>query len=96
MEFGPAPQADFLEPVPLFSRVVGTGWSRSQAVTSAQGDTMNRSRFAFVVGTAVLGLSTLTACGGVVLLLGLLATTHRAQASARRTAAALNPEALAV
>jgi MFS family permease len=36
----------------------------------------------------------LTACGGVVLLLGLIATTRRADASARRTAAALNPEAL--
>jgi predicted MFS family arabinose efflux permease len=37
---------------------------------------------------------TLTACGGVVLLLGFLATTVRATASARRTAAELNPEAL--
>jgi EmrB/QacA subfamily drug resistance transporter len=39
---------------------------------------------------------TLTACGGVVLLLGLLATGSRAKESARRTAVALNPEALAV
>jgi predicted MFS family arabinose efflux permease len=38
---------------------------------------------------------TLTACGGVVLLLGLMATTSRANDSARRTAAELNPEALA-
>ncbi|HEY3189776.1 MAG TPA: MFS transporter, partial [Solirubrobacteraceae bacterium] len=37
---------------------------------------------------------TLTACGGVVLVLGFLTTTSRATASARRTAAALNPEAL--
>ena len=37
---------------------------------------------------------TLTACSGAVLLLGLLATTGRAKASARRTAAELNPEAL--
>jgi EmrB/QacA subfamily drug resistance transporter len=36
----------------------------------------------------------LTACGGGVLVLGLLATTSRAAASARRTAAELNPEAL--
>jgi hypothetical protein len=36
----------------------------------------------------------LTACGGVVLLLGLMATTRRADASVRRTAVALNPEAL--
>ncbi len=38
---------------------------------------------------------TLAACGGVVLLLGFLATVPRAAASARRTAAELNPEALA-
>jgi EmrB/QacA subfamily drug resistance transporter len=38
---------------------------------------------------------TLTACGGLVLLLGLMGTSGRASASARRTAAALNPEALA-
>jgi EmrB/QacA subfamily drug resistance transporter len=36
----------------------------------------------------------LTACGGVVLLLGFIASTRRAGESARRTAAALNPEAL--
>jgi MFS family permease len=38
---------------------------------------------------------TVTACGGVVLVLGFLATTGRARASARRTAVELNPEALA-
>jgi MFS family permease len=37
---------------------------------------------------------TLAACGSVVLALGLAATSGRARASARRTAAALNPEAL--
>jgi EmrB/QacA subfamily drug resistance transporter len=36
----------------------------------------------------------LTACGGVVLVLGFIASTRRAGESARRTAAALNPEAL--
>jgi EmrB/QacA subfamily drug resistance transporter len=41
------------------------------------------------------GWWTLTALGGVVFLLGLVATSGRATASARRTAAALNPEALA-
>jgi EmrB/QacA subfamily drug resistance transporter len=41
------------------------------------------------------GWWTLTACGGVVLLLGFMATTTRANESARRTAAELNPEALA-
>jgi EmrB/QacA subfamily drug resistance transporter len=40
-------------------------------------------------------LWTLTACSSLVLLLGLLATTRRARESARRTAAELNPEALA-
>jgi MFS family permease len=40
------------------------------------------------------GWWTLTACGGLVLLLGLLATSGRAKASARHTAEALNPEAL--
>jgi EmrB/QacA subfamily drug resistance transporter len=38
---------------------------------------------------------TITAFGAVVLALGFLATTSRAGASARRTAAALNPEAIA-
>jgi hypothetical protein len=39
---------------------------------------------------------TLTACGGAVLALGLVATSGRAKASARRTAVELNPEALPV
>ena len=39
---------------------------------------------------------TLSACGAVVLLLGLIATTSRAKDSAQRTAAELNPEALLV
>ena len=53
------------------------------------------------VGAAGLALAshpawwTLAACGGAVLVLGLLATTPRANESARRTAAQLNPEALA-
>jgi MFS family permease len=37
---------------------------------------------------------TITACSGAVLAFGLLATTRRAAASAQRTAAQLNPEAL--
>jgi hypothetical protein len=37
----------------------------------------------------------LTACGALVLVFGVLATTTRATESARRTAAELNPEALA-
>ena len=46
-------------------------------------------------GVSSAGWWTLAACGAVVLLLGLFATTSRARASARRTAAELNPEALA-
>jgi Na+/melibiose symporter-like transporter len=38
---------------------------------------------------------TLSACGAVVLVLGLVATSRRAAESARRTAAELNPEMLA-
>jgi EmrB/QacA subfamily drug resistance transporter len=57
-----------------------------------------------VVGPVHTGLSaasppgwwTLAACGGLVLVLGFAATSSRARASARRTAAELNPEALAV
>ena len=40
------------------------------------------------------GWWTLMACGGVVLVLGFLATTRRAAESARRTAAERNPEAV--
>jgi EmrB/QacA subfamily drug resistance transporter len=40
------------------------------------------------------GWWTLAACGGVVLVLGLVATSGRARVSARRTAVELNPEAL--
>jgi EmrB/QacA subfamily drug resistance transporter len=47
------------------------------------------------LSSASLAWWTLTAFGAVVLLLGLLATTSRANASARRTAVQLNPEALA-
>jgi EmrB/QacA subfamily drug resistance transporter len=41
------------------------------------------------------GWWTLSACGGVVLVLGVVATSRRALDSARRTAAELNPEVLA-
>jgi EmrB/QacA subfamily drug resistance transporter len=54
-------------------------------------------------GVAHAGLSsgrpaawwTLSGCGAVVLVLAFVATSHRARSSARRTAVALNPEALA-
>jgi hypothetical protein len=40
------------------------------------------------------GWWTLAGCGAAVLLLGLIATSKRGRASARRTAEALNPEFL--
>ena len=60
-------------------------------VTSRVGESVH----ADLSSASAPGWWALTACGGVVLALGLLATTGRAKASARRTAAALNPEALA-
>ncbi|HYF28110.1 MAG TPA: MFS transporter, partial [Baekduia sp.] len=48
-----------------------------------------------IAAASHLGWWALTACGGVVLALGIVATSARALASARRTAAQLNPEALA-
>jgi EmrB/QacA subfamily drug resistance transporter len=57
----------------------------SHAGASVQGDLSSASHPAWW---------TLTALGAVVLLLGLMGTTSRANESARRTAAALNPEAL--
>ena len=57
----------------------------SQLGASAQGDLASASHRGWWV---------LAAAGALVLVLGLAATTGRAVASARRTAAALNPEAL--
>lgn len=59
-------------------------------VTASAGGTAGAS----LAAASSAGWWVLTACGGVVLVLGLLATTARADASARRTAAQLNPEAL--
>jgi len=75
---------------------------RAQAGVAAAIATTSR-QVGQALGVAVVGAIappaaawwTLAACGGVVLTLGLLATTTRAGASARRTAAQLNPEALA-
>jgi EmrB/QacA subfamily drug resistance transporter len=60
-------------------------------VTSRVGDSVHANLSA----ASPPGWWTLTACGGVVLVLGFTATTGRAKESARRTAAQLNPEALA-
>jgi predicted MFS family arabinose efflux permease len=79
-----------------------SGMPRAQAGVAAAIATTSR-QVGMTLGVAVVGALaasqagwwTLTACGGVVLVLGLMATTTRAHASAQRTAAALNPEALA-
>jgi EmrB/QacA subfamily drug resistance transporter len=79
-----------------------SGMPRAQAGVAAAIATTSR-QVGQTLGVAVVGALaashagwwTLTACGGLVLLLSLVATTTRANASARRTAAALNPEALA-
>jgi EmrB/QacA subfamily drug resistance transporter len=86
-----------------------SGMPRAQAGVASAIATTSR-QFGLTLGVAVVGAIvasgsagagvspaswwTLTACGGAVLLLGLLATTQRAGVSARRTAAALDPEAL--
>jgi EmrB/QacA subfamily drug resistance transporter len=85
-----------------------SGMPRAQAGVAAAIATTSR-QVGMTLGVAVIGAIaashagpsshpawwTLTACGGVVLVLGIVATTGRARASAHRTAAALNPEALA-
>ena len=79
-----------------------SGMPRAQAGVAAAIATTSR-QFGQTLGVAVVGAHagaesgwwTLTAFGAVVLVLGLVATSRRATASADRTAAALNPEALA-
>ncbi len=61
-------------------------------VTSRLGD----SAQANLSAASPPGWWTLTACGAIVLVLGFTATSGHAKESARRTAAMLNPEALAV
>jgi EmrB/QacA subfamily drug resistance transporter len=79
-----------------------SGMPRAQAGVASAIATTSR-QVGQTLGVAVVGAMsatsspawwTLTACGGAVLVLGLVATTGRAGESGRRTAAALNPEAL--
>jgi EmrB/QacA subfamily drug resistance transporter len=79
-----------------------SGMPRAQAGVASAIATTSR-QVGQTLGVAIVGAMsatsspawwTLTACGGVVLVLGLVATTGRAGESGRRTAAALNPEAL--
>jgi EmrB/QacA subfamily drug resistance transporter len=79
-----------------------SGMPRAQAGVASALATTSR-QVGQTLGVAVVGAMAthpawwiLTACGGVVLVLGVVATTGSARASARRTAAELNPEALAV
>jgi EmrB/QacA subfamily drug resistance transporter len=91
---------------PITSAAV-SGMPREQAGVAAAIATSSR-QVGQTLGVAIVGAIvasrgvsggpawwTLTAFGAVVLLLGFLATTDRARATARRTAAELNPEALA-
>jgi predicted MFS family arabinose efflux permease len=82
-----------------------SGMPRSQAGVAAAIATTSR-QVGQALGVAIVGAIvasgasaavpwwTLTACSAAVLVLGAVATGSRARASARRTAAALNPEAL--
>jgi EmrB/QacA subfamily drug resistance transporter len=79
-----------------------SGMPRAQAGVAAAIATTSR-QFGQTLGVAVVGAMaihpgwwTLTACGGLVLVLGFVATSSRGKESARRTAVELNPEALAV
>jgi predicted MFS family arabinose efflux permease len=74
-----------------------SGMPRERAGVAAAIATTSRQVGA-TLGVAVVGATaapwwTLAGCGAVVLVLGFAATTARAGASARRTAAELNPEA---
>jgi EmrB/QacA subfamily drug resistance transporter len=79
-----------------------SGMPRAQAGVAAAVATTSR-QVGQTLGVAVAGVLaatsaswwTLAGCGAAVLVLGFVATTRRAGESARRTAAQLNPEALA-
>jgi EmrB/QacA subfamily drug resistance transporter len=73
-----------------------SGMPRAQAGVASAIATTSR-QFGQTLGVAIVGSMgwwMLTALAGAVLVLGFVATTTRAGASARRTAAELNPEAL--
>jgi EmrB/QacA subfamily drug resistance transporter len=89
----PRAQAGVASAIATTSRQVG------QTLGVAVVGAIVTSRIGEVSGSALSSASaggwwTLTGCGGVVLGLGLMATTGWAKESARRTAAELNPEAL--
>jgi EmrB/QacA subfamily drug resistance transporter len=90
----PRAQAGVASAIATTSRQVGAtlGVAVVGAIVSSR---VGESVHADLASASHPGWWTLTACSGVVLALGFMATTARADRSARRTAAALNPEALA-
>jgi EmrB/QacA subfamily drug resistance transporter len=89
----PRAQAGVAAAIATTSRQVGQtlGVAVAGAIVTAQA---GGSLAAGVASASHPAWWTLAGCGGMVLLLGALSTGGRALASARRTAAALNPEAL--
>lgn len=72
------------------------GVAAAIATTSRQvGQTLGVAVMGAIAASGSSGWWPLTGCAALVLVLGMVATTGRARASARRTAVALNPEALA-
>ena len=89
----PRAQAGVASAIATTSRQVGQtlGVAVVGAIVTSR---VGESAHADLASASHPGWWTLTACGAVVLVLGFTATSGRAAASARRTAAALNPEAL--
>jgi EmrB/QacA subfamily drug resistance transporter len=89
----PRAQAGVAAAIASTSRQVGQtlGVAVVGAIVTSSAD---RSAGAGIASASHAAWWVLTASSGVVLILGFLATTRRAEESARRTAVALNPEAL--
>ena len=73
------------------ARLWASPWSGALVASGAAGAGVVKSSFTSASHAAWW---TLSACGAVVLVLGVVATSRRALESARRTAAERNPEAL--
>jgi len=89
----PRAQAGVASAIASSSRQLGQtlGVAVAGAVVAGGADRSLRTAF---IPASQAAWWTLTACSGLVLLLGYLASTRRAAESARHVAAALNPEAL--
>jgi EmrB/QacA subfamily drug resistance transporter len=90
----PRAQAGVASAIATTSRQVGQTLGVA-AVGALVTSRVGEAAHAGLASASHAGWWALTACGAVVLLLGLMATSVRANESARRTAATLNPEALA-